>query len=146
MLQYLLMAKDLKKCIEDTRKKYQSIGRVFCPMLNSYIFFTADGFNHLIYKPNRKKRNVAEQRYKIDLFGLVIPSIKQSKQLDQWRFVGDVNDDHDVQYYALVHGVGRKPIEVRVIIRRTGDGQFNFHSVMPHKNGGNKKSRIKRGS
>lgn len=128
------MAKDLKNCIDDTRQKYQSIGRVFCPILNSYVFFNADGFNHLIYRPNRKKRNVKEQRYKLDLFGLVIPAMKQSKQLEQWRFVGDRGDDHDVQYYALVHAVGRKPVEIRVIVRRTGDGQFNFHSVMPHNN------------
>lgn len=142
------MAKDLKQCIEDTRRKYQSIGRVYCPMLKSNVFFTSEGFNHLIYKPNRKKRNANEQRYKLDLFGLVIPAIKNSTQLAQWRFVGDVQDDHDVQYYALVHSVGRKPIDIRVIIRRTGDGQFNFHSVMPHSNGNskNKKSRQKRGS
>ncbi len=138
------MAKDHKKLIEQTKTKYDSIGRVFCPFLNSFVHFTSDGYRHLIYKGNRKKRNVKEQIYKLELFGLVIPVVKHCEGITKWRFDGKAGSDNDVQYYALVHPVGKNPIAVRVIIKRTGDGQFNFHSVMKHNP--TKKPRIKRGS
>lgn len=138
------MAKDHKALLEETKRRYDSIGRVFCPTLNSYVHFNSDGYNHLIYKGNRKKRTVAEQIYKLELFGLVIPVIKNCEGIQKWRFRGEPGDGNDVQHYALVHQVGRKPVAIRVIIKRTGDGQFNFHSVMKHTN--SKKRRIKRRS
>lgn len=132
-----------KELLESTRKKYESIGRVFCPVLNSYVFFTAEGYRHLIYKSNRKKRPVKEQVYKLKLFALVIPVIKNADGLGKWRFSGEQGSTKDIQYYALVHDVGKKPVAVRVVVKRTGDGQFNFHSVMKHEN---KKRRAKRRS
>lgn len=126
------MAKNHKKLLHTTQQKYDSIGRVFCPVLNSYVHFNAEGYRHLIYKPNRKKRKVEEQIYKLELFGLVIPVIKSAESIQRWRFTGEQGTDNDVQHYALVFKAGKRPIEVRVIIKRTGDGQFNFHSVMKH--------------
>ena len=58
--------KDLKELIKETRVKYNSIGRVWCNILNSYVYFTSEGRIHLIYKGNRKKRPVKEQYYKKD--------------------------------------------------------------------------------
>lgn len=116
--------------LELTQKRYESIGRIFCPVLDSYVFFAAEGYRHLIYKSNRKKRTVKEQCYKLKLFGLVVPVIKQADSIEAWRFTGLQGSGKEIEYYALVHQVGRKPIPLRVIIKRTGDGQFNFHSVM----------------
>ncbi len=126
------MAKDHLKLLETSQSKYNSIGKVFCPVLNSYVYFTAEGYRHLIYKTNRKKRNVAEQCLKLELFGLVIPVIKYADSIQTWRFAGEQGGVHDVQHYALVRAVGKSPIEIRVIIKRANDGQFNFHSVMRH--------------
>ena len=65
--------KPLRQLIEETRVYYDSIGRVKSKILNSYVHFTAEGKRHLLYKGNRKKRSVKEQRYKLNLFPLVIP-------------------------------------------------------------------------
>lgn len=136
--------KPLDQLINEYRTKYDSIGRVSCKILNCDVHFNSDGKLHLLYKSNRKKRSVAEQRYKLNLFPLVIPVIKNANTIQDWRFANEVVDK-DVQHYALVHKVGKGKIPVRVIIRRTGDGQFNFHSVMKHEHF-TKKPRIKRGS
>jgi hypothetical protein len=128
------MGRDLRDLIAQTRERYNSIGHVYCPILNSPVYFTSEGLRHLTYKGNRKKRNVKEQEYKLLLFGLVIPVIKNAPSVERWRFIGRPDDPNNVQYYALVFDAGKKPISVRVIIKRTGDGQFNFHSVMRHSN------------
>jgi hypothetical protein len=125
--------KDLKQQIEETRTYYDSIGRVYSKILNSYVYFTAEGKRHLIYKGNRKKRPVNEQWYKLNLFPLVIPVLKHSTSISDWRFP-DGQQDEDVQYYAVVCSVGKHNIPVRVIVMRTGDGQINYHSVMKHDN------------
>ena len=76
------------------------------------------------------------------LFPLVIPVLKCSDNLQNWRFLQSDNPD-DVQYYAIVGKAGNANLEVRVIVKRTGDGQFNFHSVMRN-NASTKKPRRKR--
>ena len=138
------MADNHKKLLADTQQKYNSIGRVYSPVLHSEVHFNAEGYRHLIYKSNRKKRTVREQCYKLKLFSLVIPVIKNAESVGKWRFSGEQGSTNDVQHYALVHKVGKKPVPIRVIIKRTGDGQFNFHSVMMEKI--NKKRRSKRRS
>ena len=94
--------------------------------MNSDIHFTSEGRIHLIYKGNRKKRTVKEQYYKLNLFPLVIPVLKNSTELKAWRF----REKDDIQYYAISGKAGRKNIKIRVIVKRTGDGQFNYYSVM----------------
>jgi hypothetical protein len=79
---------------------------------------------------------------------LVVPALKHSDTIQNWRFPeGEAAESEDVQYYAITCVVSRKsPIEVRVIVKRTGDGQFNYHSVMEHrKRSDTKKPRAKRG-
>lgn len=140
--------KSLASKIAENKVYYDSIGRVWCKILNSHIHFTSEGRLHLIYKGNRKKRNVVEQEYKLRLFPLVIPALKNSNNIQNWRFPdGDNGSNSDVQFYAITCNVGRKrPIEIRVIVKRTGDGEFNYHSVMENKTDPKtKKPRKKRG-
>lgn len=118
---------DLKSLIASTRIKYDSIGRIWCPVLNSYVNFTSEGRLHLIYKGNRKKRPVKEQLYKLKLFPLVVPVLKNSKEIQNWRFS---KSEKDIQFYAIRGVAGKKNLKIRVIVKRSGDGQFNYHSVM----------------
>lgn len=121
--------KNLNQLINEYYIHYDSIGRVWCKILNSYVHFTAEGRLHLLYKGNRKKRNVIEQKYKLRLFPLVVPVLKYSDNIQQWRFP-KFDSTQDVQHYAVTGKVGHSKLDVRVIVKRAGDGQFNFHSVM----------------
>lgn len=138
--------KDLADIITENKVYYDSVGRVWCKILNSYVHFTSEGRLHLIYKGNRKKRPVVEQQYKLRLFPLVIPVLKHSTTIQNWPFPDEIEESDDVQFYAITCVVGKRPIEVRVIVKRTGDGQFNYHSVMEHKKPNTtKKPRTRRG-
>lgn len=139
--------KELVDIIAENKVYYDSIGRVWCKILNSYVHFTSEGRLHLIYKGNRKKRPVKEQQYKLRLFPLVVPALRHSTNIQAWRFPDGETTSKDVQFYAITCVVSRKkPINIRVIVKRTGDGQVNYHSVMEHKEKNTtKKPRTKRG-
>lgn len=136
----IIMVTPLDELIISYYARYDNINRVKCKALNSFVYFTSEGRLHLLYKSNRKKRNTNEQRYKLKLFPLVIPVIKYSDKIQDWRFLKN-NKMDDIQYYAIVGKAGKSNLEVRVVTKRTGNGQFNFHSVMENK----KSRRIRRG-
>lgn len=118
---------NLRELIAGIRAEYQKIGRVWCPILNSYVHFTSEGRIHLIYKGNRKKRTEKEQFYKLRLFPFVVPVIKTSDTIKDWRFSPCSGD---IQYYAITGKANSDSPTIRVIIKRTGNGRFNYHSVM----------------
>lgn len=56
------------KLREDTHNFYKNIGTIRCPALNNEpVHFTAEGFNHLIYKGNRRERSKDDQIMKFKL-------------------------------------------------------------------------------
>ncbi len=62
----------------DTRAIYDAIGKVYCPALKEDVYFTAHGFHHLAYEANGTPRTVNERIYKLRLFPLAIPAIKNT--------------------------------------------------------------------
>ena len=123
----MIMSNNLQNLIKITRVKYEKIGRIWCPLLDDYVYFTSEGRVHLIYKGNRKKRPVQEQFYKLNLFPLVVPVIKKSTQIKSIR---SSPKNKIIQFYAIVGKAGKNNVKIRVIIKKTGSGQFNYHSVM----------------
>ncbi len=123
--------------ITNTRATYDTIGRVYCPILGKNIVFNAKGFHHLLYKPDGTARDVAERIYKLTLFPLAIPVIKKSMGIIDERDM-KVRENRkkgaktkERKTYALVAMVGkRNPVATRVIVSRIGNGNFIFWSIM----------------
>ena len=121
-------------------KKYKGFKPVYCPALNDTVYFTSEGFNHLLFKRGHR-RNDNEIHYRLPLINLIVPALKNctaaSKALVLEEFSKGVKTN--VMYFEISHTVGRKcPAKVKVIVRRRGVlGQLAFHSVMkqktPHK-------------
>jgi hypothetical protein len=124
----------LKTSIKTT---YDSVGSVFCPVLNAQIVFNSIGFRHLLIKPDGTVRDVKEAIYKLTLFPLSIPTIKFATSIIEEREIktavgrGKRRKYKDAKTYAITAFVGRKkPVMIRVIILRIGDGNYNFYSIM----------------
>lgn len=115
---------NLHKLISGTREKYEKIGSVWCPILKTNVHFSSEGRIHLLYKGNRKKRPVKEQFYKLKLFPSVVPVIKTATEIKSIR----LSKNNKIRYYAIVGIVNKK--KIRVIIKKTNNGNFNYHSVM----------------
>lgn len=111
---------------------YQSIVSVYCPIINDTVYFTSDGFQHLLYKDNRKPRNIDEQFMKLKCLTHAPEVIKNCTLISETRKLrvkvkGKIKD---VIHYELVHEV-EKGKRVRVIIEKVGSsGKHKFLSTM----------------
>ena len=104
------------------------------------MIFNADGFHHLQFSA-RRERNKKEQILKFNLFPLAIKVIKNAGTLQEYRKgfipIGKKSKDgfartKEVQFWGFVAIVGDPQIKIRVILRRIGDGNIIFWSVMPY--------------
>lgn len=130
----------IRKLKKQQKALYRTIKYVFCPALKRKVYFTSEGFNHLIYESNRKPRKISEQFLKLHCLPdaprviaacTVISGIRSLQRKIKGTY-------KTATRYQLVHEV-RRGISMRVIVERIGTGKYRFLSVMPH----DKKSKIK---
>lgn len=50
---------------------YKQIGKIFCPAFQQTVCFSAEGFNHLVYKSDRTERDRSVQMMKFKLLSKV---------------------------------------------------------------------------
>ncbi|MDP2669246.1 MAG: hypothetical protein Q8P07_05440 [bacterium] len=117
---------------------YDKQGSVFNPYHKTNIIFNSDGFHHLQFSA-RRERDKNEQLLKFSLLPLAIYVIKNSGTLQEYRkdfiVVGKKAKDGFsktklVEYWGFVAIVGDSKIKIRTILRRVGDGNVIFWSVM----------------
>ena len=113
---------------------YKSIVSVFCPILNDTVYFTSDGYHHLLYESNRTPRKIAEQFMKLHCLTHAPDVIKNCALVSETRKIQKKIDGklRSGVHYELIHEAcpGKK---IRVIIEKIGTGKHRFLSVMPHK-------------
>jgi len=125
------------KLKEEKENFYKTIKQVYCPCLKNYIYFTSDGFHHLLYKPSGRARKLKERIYKLQLLPLVIPVIKNTKGIDEYKTekvkISRKKNalPENIEYWALIERVGKKNTRVKVIIiKKERGGKIIFWSVM----------------
>jgi hypothetical protein len=89
----------------------------------------------------RRERDKKEQLLKFSLLPLAIEIIKKSGTLQEYRTglttIGKKGEDgltlaKTTEYWGFVGIVGKsKRIKIKVVLRRIGDGNITFWSVMP---------------
>lgn len=136
------MVKDIRKLIEKQRDYYKSIVSVYSPLLQETVYFTSEGFNHLLFKSNRSPRKLSERYMKLMCLSYTVKVISKCKTASETR-----------QYIRLVRGKKKTATShelvyeieegkmIRVIVERVGTGKLKFLSVMPHKNSSKPKKR-----
>lgn len=125
--------------LEQRRTEYKSYSAPYCLALREYVSFNSDGFNHLRFRTDGTPRKPMEQMYKLGLLPLVIPVIRLAARVDQYeRRLAPIGRKKknaqkvlkEVEYWALVAVVGKQSVKLRVILRKVGDGNLHFWSVM----------------
>ena len=124
---------------ERVREIYNKQKTIFNPFLQAQVILNSDGFHHLSFS-DRRERSKEEQLLKFNLLPLALDIIKKSGTVQEYRKepvrIGRPSKDgfsttKIAEYFGFVAIVGEKKIKVRVIVRRVGDGNFTFWSVMP---------------
>jgi hypothetical protein len=129
-----------EKIRQDAENFYKKIGCLRCPALNNeYVFFTSEGFNHLMYKGSRKERSRNDQITKFKLLPKARYIIETSTTFQEYdetltsirrKMHKRVVDDSAVaKYWGFVAII--KDIRTKVIVRQIENGQKHFWSVIP---------------
>ena len=135
--------KNYKNLLEEKRNWYKTIGKVYCPLLKEEVVFNSKGFHHLMYS-NGRRRPIKEQMYKLGLLPLVIPVIKNAKNIYKYEKVFVKEFGKEVEFWVLRETVGRQKTLVKIILRRIGTGNITFFSVMKKKDKNSLFLKIKR--
>ncbi len=124
---------------EKAKNIYAAQKSIYNPYFKCEIVLNSDGFHHLQFS-DRRERNKKEQLLKFSLLPLALKVVRNSGTIQEHRkgviSIGQAGKDgfkqtKNVEYWAFVAIVGDSEIKIRVIIRRIGDGNFVFWSVMP---------------
>jgi len=128
------------KLCEDARKFYISTRPIQSPSLGEYVYFTAEGFNHIIFKGSRSERERSSQILRFKLLPNAIKLIGLSttyqeyeetiKEFEVKSYKKKVRKSKTVKYWGIIAIIdGRK---IKVILRKIGDnGQLHFWSIVP---------------
>jgi hypothetical protein len=124
----------------DAQSFYSHTGRVYSPAFNEEIHFTAEGFNHIVFKGPRSEREKSSQILRFKLLPLAVKLVKLAttfqefeetiKQFEVKTHKKRMQKAKPVRYWGLIGIIeGRK---IKVILRKIGDnGTMHFWSIVP---------------
>jgi hypothetical protein len=126
---------------EKTREIFNSQKVIYNPYFKKEIVLNSDSFHHLQFSA-RRERNKKEQLLKFSLLPLALDVLKKAGTLQEYRKkltpIGKKSQRDGmipmkmIEYWGFIAIVGEKQIKIRVILRRVGDGNIIFWSVMPY--------------
>ena len=129
-----------EKLRDDAQQFYTSTRPVQSPVLGEFVHFTAEGFNHILFKGSRSERERPSQILRFKLLPKAIKLIGLSttfqeyeetiKEFDIKSYKKKVRKSKPVKYWGIIAIIdGRK---IKVILRKIGDnGQLHFWSIVP---------------
>lgn len=125
-------ANQLRAFRRSRKKLYDSIGTVTSAVLGGQVHFTAEGFNHLLYKKRGKARNVREQALKLQWVKEAPVVVRNATTIRDMRVrtVGRKGREKEITQIAIVCRVKRTNVRV-VVERMRAENHYRFVSVMP---------------
>lgn len=122
--------------IEKQKALYRTLKPCFCPALQVTVYFNSDGLNHLLYDKHRP-RNHSQKHYRVALIDHVVEVITKSARATQESFASP-----PCQLFILdwveIEDVKKQKHKIKIILRKKGNGNVHFWSIM-QKNNGNKR-------
>ncbi len=128
---------NLRKSSQDF---YNNINSVFSPALKEKITFSAEGFNHIVFKTARTERERPSQILRFKLLPLAKKLAGISTTYQEFEeTIGDftikkykkkVKESKSVKYWGIIAIIDNR--KIKVIIRKIGDnGSLHFWSIVP---------------
>lgn len=129
-----------EKLREDALRYYNTVGRIFSPVLKSEVHCTSEGFNHIIFKRSRAERERTSQIMRFKLLPLAVELVGLSTTFQEFEETikeftvksrkKKIRKSKPVRYWGIIAIIrGRK---IKVIIRQIGsNGALHFWSVVP---------------
>lgn len=134
------MDKDYTTAREEALKLYHGFSKIQCPALgNEFVYFTSEGFNHLVYKEAKKPRPERVQMMRFDMLKKARFILETSTTFQEYEegFESVVLEKHGKRvrenvvvclwgFIAIV-----RKFRIKVVVRQIGNGNKHFYSVIP---------------
>jgi hypothetical protein len=134
-------ANEFSKIKAKAAKFYDSVVRVYCPALKADVNFSSDGFHHLRYDGTRAERSKTIQKNKLLCIEEAVKIITKTTTIQEYRVSTQPMGKPDksgfrktkkIEYYAFYAITDLNKLRrINVIVRRIGEGNYHFWSVMP---------------
>lgn len=126
----------LKKLLERCRKDYKTWEPIYCPALGSEVHFNANGFKHLRFHTDSRRRTAKETSHKLKLLPSVKNILQNATCIAEYREVNMPRSKNQnmktikIQYWSLEDANRKNGSKIRIILRKVGNGKIHFWSVM----------------
>ena len=129
-----------EKIKEDANSYYFKIGKKFCPALNEYIHFNAEGFNHIVFKNSHSERERTSQILRFKLLHLAVKLTELTttcqefeetlKEFEIKKYKKKIREVRPVKYWGIIAIIDDR--KIKVVFRKRGEnGQLHFWSIVP---------------
>jgi hypothetical protein len=118
---------------------YSQTKPLYSPALGEQIVFTAEGFNHILFKGSRSIRELPSQLMRFKLLPRAIRLIAHANTFQEYeettkQFVVKVRKKREtrtkiVRYWGIIAIFEDR--KIKVILRKIGEGQLQFWSIVP---------------
>lgn len=104
---------------------------IYCELLKELVHFNADGLYHLLNESNRQPRVKSEIHLKLSCLDYVLEVISKAIQLEEREIKKKAKGKlKEGKHFTLVY-TSADGFRVKVVLEKLGQGQLNFHSIMP---------------
>jgi hypothetical protein len=119
---------------------YNNIGDLYSPAFKEKVAFSAEGFNHIVYKTARTERERTSQILRFRLLSLARKLIEISttyqeydekiKEFNIKKHKKRINIYKQVKYWGIIAIIENR--KIKVILRKIGEnGKMHFWSIVP---------------
>ncbi len=119
---------------------YAEIGKILCPVFNKTVYFTSEGFNHLIFKNPRTPRDQGSQISRFELIHLAKELIAITSTYQEFeeiytpqtvkRHKRKIQENILIKYWGVIAIIHNR--KIKVIIKQKGENSnLIFWSIIP---------------
>lgn len=137
------MINDFFQLKRQVRTFYDSLHKVDCPYFSEAVYFSSEGFRHILYKGSFyghfKLRKKSQRMLRLKLFKLAprllritttVQEYHQEKLFFPVKFNSAESVLKTVQYWGFIAIISDQ--KVKVVVKQIGDGQKQFWSIIPN--------------
>lgn len=112
---------------KETKAFYKRLNKIRCVWVdNNYVIFGNSGFTHLLIK-NRKSRPINEKCRKLNLVKYISQIINNRNAKSEVRIFKNKKYGQ-IEYKSITAEINSR--KIKVIIRKIGNGNYHFWSIM----------------
>ncbi len=117
--------------IEKQKKLYRTLKPCFCPAIQATVYFNSDGLNHLLYDKHRP-RNHNQKHNRVAFIDHIVEAVAKSQRAIQESFAVPPCQLWILEWVEVTNNQGCR-YKIKIVLRKKGDGNIHFWSVMGKK-------------